>query len=193
MQDALRKEIRAKEREVRACGEAECPGADFDSMPYLTAVIRLEALRFHPAVFNMFRQAEGDDTIPLSKSIITTSDKILHQLPMPKGQKIVASIASYNRNTDIFGADAQTFNPNRCLMILELQCFLAEFLNNFEFSLTPKSRRIRRESCIMTMAPTVEGEVEKGSDSVDNSNCILRKWRENDRCSVYSAYTPVSF
>ncbi|PBK99863.1 hypothetical protein ARMGADRAFT_1008346 [Armillaria gallica] len=37
-----------------------------------------------------------------------------------------------------------------------------EVVNNFEFSLTKKSEWIRREACGI-MVPTVEGEMEKGS------------------------------
>lgn len=46
--------------------------------------------------------------------------------------------------------------------VLELQAFLVELIGTFEFSLTPESWKIRREGALV-MIPTVEGEVEKGS------------------------------
>jgi hypothetical protein len=46
--------------------------------------------------------------------------------------------------------------------ILELQAFLVELVNNFEFSLTPEAQRIRREACVV-MVPMIEGQVEKGA------------------------------
>ena len=46
--------------------------------------------------------------------------------------------------------------------VLELHAFITEVVNNFEFSLTKESQQIRRESCGI-MIPTVEGEIEKGS------------------------------
>lgn len=46
--------------------------------------------------------------------------------------------------------------------VLELQSFLVELINNFEFSLTPEAQMVRRESCFV-MAPTIEGQVEKGN------------------------------
>lgn len=46
--------------------------------------------------------------------------------------------------------------------VLELQAFLVELIGTFEFALTPESRKIRREGALV-MVPTVEGEIEKGS------------------------------
>lgn len=45
--------------------------------------------------------------------------------------------------------------------IIETQAFLVEIINRFECSLSEKATRIRRESCGI-VAPTVEGEVDKG-------------------------------
>ncbi|OAX40845.1 hypothetical protein K503DRAFT_570087 [Rhizopogon vinicolor AM-OR11-026] len=45
--------------------------------------------------------------------------------------------------------------------LTEIQAFLTEVVGKFEFALTEKSERIRREPC-MVMAPTVEGEVKNG-------------------------------
>ncbi|PBK74162.1 hypothetical protein ARMSODRAFT_1001117 [Armillaria solidipes] len=87
---------------VSVHGEAEFSGSEFDLMPYLAAIVKpqpQEALRFHSAVFNVFKQAECDDIIPLSNPIITASGKVLRDRPIPKGPKIIASIASYNRFT----------------------------------------------------------------------------------------------
>jgi hypothetical protein len=45
--------------------------------------------------------------------------------------------------------------------VIEIQAFLTEIVGKFEFTLTEKSERIRREACLV-MAPTLEGEVENG-------------------------------
>jgi len=42
-----------------------------------------------------------------------------------------------------------------------MQAFLTEIVGKFEFTVTDNSDRVRREACLV-MAPTVEGEVEKG-------------------------------
>jgi hypothetical protein len=46
--------------------------------------------------------------------------------------------------------------------VIEIQAFLTEIVGKFEFALTDKSERIRREACLSIMAPTLEGEVENG-------------------------------
>lgn len=46
--------------------------------------------------------------------------------------------------------------------VLEMQAFVVELLSHFEFSMTPEAYLIRREYCL-GMLPTIEGQVEKGS------------------------------
>jgi len=193
IQTKLRNEIRAMERKIRERGDSGFTAQDFEAMPYMNAVVK-ESLRFHPVVPNIHRQATKDDVLPLSKPIISTTGELLHELPIPKGTKIMASIAGYNRNTDIFGEDPHVFNPDRWLnssegkkgtsvgvyanlftfsgglracigwrfAVLELQAFLVEIISNFELSLDVPMEKIRREACTV-MVPTIEGQVEKGS------------------------------
>ncbi|KAK0434770.1 cytochrome P450 [Armillaria borealis] len=184
VQDQLRVEIREKERVIFARGDTEFSVQDLDSMPYLTAVVK-EVLRFNPIVYNIERVAAQDDVLPLSKPVILTIGKT--------GMFIIASVAGYNRNKSVWGDDAQVFDPahwfrgsaskevpigvygnlfsfagglKSCIgwrfAVLELHAFITEVVNNFEFSLTKESEQIRRENCGL-MAPTVEGEMEKGS------------------------------
>lgn len=51
----------------------------------------------NPAVYNLNRQAETDDIIPLSKPITTSSGEVINELAIPKGIKLILSIAGYNR------------------------------------------------------------------------------------------------
>lgn len=55
--------------------------------------------------------------------------------------------------------------PRACigwrLAVIETQIFLIEIISRFEVSLSEKATRIRKEACGV-VAPTVEGEVEKG-------------------------------
>jgi len=113
-QTRLREEIRAKEQSIRERGDVDFSIADMESMPYLQAVVR-EVLRFHPVVPHNFRQAGKDDVLPLSKPITLRSGKIVGEVPIPKGMRIVMSIAAYNRDKDIWGNDSHLFNPDRFL------------------------------------------------------------------------------
>ncbi|OJA11405.1 hypothetical protein AZE42_12467 [Rhizopogon vesiculosus] len=193
IQSRLREEIRAAEAVMHARGDTEFTITDFDAMPYATAFIK-EVLRFYPVAYSVYRCASQDDILPLSQPITTRFGKVIHELPVPKGTRIVASIAAYNQIKDLWGEDAHVFNPERWLngtatekkatpvgvysnlmtflggvrgcigwrfALIEMQVFLTEIVGKFEFALTEKAKRIRREAC-MVMTPTVEGEVEKG-------------------------------
>ena len=87
----------------------------------------------------LYRQAAVDDVLPLSKPITLTNGKIVNELPIPKGQKIIASVLAYNRlgsnsfslsvqvyelttfihlpfhtrNEEIFGIEPDVFRPER--------------------------------------------------------------------------------
>ncbi|KAH8827827.1 cytochrome P450 [Flagelloscypha sp. PMI_526] len=164
IQTCLRKEIHAAEARLHSHHQSHFTSADFEKMPLTQAVIK-EVLRFHPVVYHAHRKASQDEVLPLSRPIITTSGDVLYELPVPKGTKIVTSFAAYNRDKAIFGEDAhKTFRA--CLgwrfAVLELTCMLVELVSNFDFSPTPRSKRLRREACVL-MIPTVEGELDKGT------------------------------
>jgi hypothetical protein len=54
-------------------------------------------MRFHPALYQNYRQSADDDILPLSKPIKTKDGRTLSNLPIPKGMKVILSIAAYNR------------------------------------------------------------------------------------------------
>ncbi|KAJ3722183.1 cytochrome P450 [Lentinula guzmanii] len=193
LQRKLRAEIRASEKVAASRGDSELNIHDLESMPLLGATVK-ELLRYHPVAIHMFRMAHEDDVIPLSTPITTMTGEILTEIPVSKGTRTVISIPAYNRNKELFGEDAQIFNPYRWLepdhvkrgvslgpfanlatfsggtrscigwrfAIIEVQAFIVELLSNFEFSATPQIDKVRREAAIV-MVPTIEGEIEKGS------------------------------
>jgi len=114
VQTKLRHEIHEMERKIQSRGDTEFIATDFESMPYLTAVLK-ECLRFHPASYSTYREAAKDDVLPISKPIVTSSGKVITEIPIPKGLRMVTSINGYNRHKDVFGIDSHTFNPDRWL------------------------------------------------------------------------------
>ncbi|OJA15903.1 hypothetical protein AZE42_11499 [Rhizopogon vesiculosus] len=112
MQSRLRAEIRETEVAIHARGDTEFTVTDLDDMTYATAFIK-EVLRFHPVVYQVYRCANQDDVLPLSQPITTRLGKVIHELPVQKGTRIVVSVAAYNRNKDLWGDDAHVFNPER--------------------------------------------------------------------------------
>ncbi|KAJ7791744.1 cytochrome P450 [Mycena leptocephala] len=114
VQVKLRAEILAMEQTIRNRGDTEFTYADFEAMPYTIAVMK-ETFRFHPVSYNTMREAARDEVLPLSKPLVTRSGKTITEIPIAKDTIIVVSIAGYNRNTDVFGQDADVFNPERWL------------------------------------------------------------------------------
>ncbi|KAG6382002.1 cytochrome P450 [Boletus reticuloceps] len=114
VQSRLRTEIRETEAAIRARGDTQFTMADFDAMPFTSAVIK-EGLRYHPVVPHVHRIAGRDDVLPLSRPITTESGEVTNEIFVPKGTRIVASIAAYNRDTELWGDDAHEFNPDRWL------------------------------------------------------------------------------
>ncbi|KAK0489455.1 cytochrome P450 [Armillaria novae-zelandiae] len=192
IQQNLRREIHSTERTIRNNGRTEFTSTDLDSMPYLCAVVK-EILRYHPPVYNVTRISGQDDVLPLSKPITTTSGKILHELPIPKGLQIISSVAAYNRNKDIFGEDANEFKPERWLResVPNTTASLGVYGSLFTFTGGARScigwrfavlemqifliqlvgsfefsmagDKNIRREATLVMTPTTEGETEKGS------------------------------
>ncbi|KIK60887.1 hypothetical protein GYMLUDRAFT_244040 [Collybiopsis luxurians FD-317 M1] len=192
LQAKLRNEIQAMEETIADRGNSDFTLQDFEEMPLLVAMSK-ETLRYYPVAIHLYRTASEDDRLPLSKPIVGKSGKIITEIPIPKGTQVIGSIQAYNRNKDIFGEDSFEFNPNRwiegrvqtdtplgvyanlatfasgmrsCLgwrfTVAELQAFIVVLLRNFQLESTPKLAGIRRESAL-TMVPTIEGELDKGS------------------------------
>ncbi|KAK0442017.1 cytochrome P450 [Desarmillaria tabescens] len=138
-EDKLRAEIHSAETRLHERGETRFGLTDFDAMPYMLAVLK-ETLRFHPVAYNIFRVAGQDDVLPLSSPITTTSGKVLHELPIPKGVQIMSSVAACNRNKEVFGEDAHIFNPDRWLRESPKQkVALGVYAGLFTFSGGPRS------------------------------------------------------
>ncbi|KIK68917.1 hypothetical protein GYMLUDRAFT_34925 [Collybiopsis luxurians FD-317 M1] len=190
VQQKLREEIRVTERNL---GNRDFTAADYDNMPYLTAVVK-ESMRIHPALYQNYRQAARDEIIPLSTPITTTNGDTISELPVAKGTKLVLSIAAYNRNKEVFGEDADVYNPERwfrtsekkgptvgvygnlltfsagvrtCVgwrfALCEVQTLVVEIINNFELGPTQDLGRLRREACLV-MLPTLSGEEIQGEN-----------------------------
>ncbi|KAF8629180.1 hypothetical protein AX17_005765 [Amanita inopinata Kibby_2008] len=113
VQDRLRQEIRTTEMVIKARGDTDFAATDMENMPYLNAVLK-ESMRYHPALYQNYRQAVHDDILPLSKPI-ETSTGMINNIPIARGTKVILSIAAYHRNKEIFGEDADVYNPDRWL------------------------------------------------------------------------------
>lgn len=99
VQTRLREEIRANLPSFSSDeSDSSIDAAQIDSLPYLHAVCN-EVLRFHPSVPNTVRVAARDTTL-VGKHI-------------PKGTFFVISPEVVNHMEELWGPDANVFNPDR--------------------------------------------------------------------------------
>ncbi|KIY71261.1 PAH-inducible cytochrome P450 monooxygenase PC-PAH 1 [Cylindrobasidium torrendii FP15055 ss-10] len=129
-QEALRQEI--NEVIKRVGPEEPFSVHDYDGMALLNAVVK-EALRLHPILAAIPRQAEFDEIIPLSEPIITENGEKIYQIPVKKGQHIQCAAHGYNRNPVIWGPDAQEWNPKRWLNKPDMQYSVGVYGNTLSF------------------------------------------------------------
>ncbi|KAK7031127.1 hypothetical protein VNI00_013735 [Paramarasmius palmivorus] len=168
-QERLYQEI----KHVREQKGEELTANDFDSMPFLHAVIK-EALRIHPVVARLIREAEQDDVIPLAHPIISASGEMISEVPVAKGQRIWVSIIGYNYLKEVWGEDADEWNPDRHLgvkrpttlgvygnLVHELQVITALLVESFQFSMPP-GVDIDMYAASAFTSPVVKGKVKEG-------------------------------
>ncbi|KAJ6546674.1 cytochrome P450 [Mycena vulgaris] len=86
----------------------------YDSMPLLNAFIK-ETLRLYPAVAVEDRVALADAVIPMTEDIKTSTEEVITQIPVRKGQLVTLAIASFQRLESFWGADSHEFKPQRWL------------------------------------------------------------------------------
>jgi len=182
-QNVVREEIKATRAQATQRGDYGMSVADVDSMKYLLALMK-ETLRYYPIVHALVRSAGRDDIIPLATPQTTKTGETLTGIPVSKGQRVMVSIAAYNRLTSVWGEDADVWRPQRFLegaendqkttfgvianvsglrscigwrfAMIEMQAILIELIENFEFSPPPGNVEIIRGPTGI-MSPMVKG------------------------------------
>ncbi|KAI3602247.1 cytochrome p450 [Moniliophthora roreri] len=174
-QERLFQEI--KDTRNKTGNEGDLTVNDYDSMPFLNAVIKIyvlqEAMRLHPIVSTLLRQADVDDVIPLQYPIVSASGEILSEIPVVKEQRIMVSVSAYNRLKEVWGEDADEWNPSRFLdtkrqttlgvfgnLVHEIQAVVSGLVEAFEFSPPPGVQIIRIQ--VGFTVPAIRGKVEEG-------------------------------
>ncbi|KZT63987.1 cytochrome P450 [Daedalea quercina L-15889] len=111
-QSKMREEIALVRDRVSQRGDDEFTVADLDSMSFVIAGMK-EAMRLHPIVYTMVRNAERDDVIPLSKPVRDVNGNVISEIPVSKDTIISLSLCGYNRLPEVWGKDARMWNPYR--------------------------------------------------------------------------------
>lgn len=112
-QARLTQEVKAHATHLAATG-AELTVQDLETLPLLNATIQ-ETLRLLPILPAVHREAYADDVLPLSRPLQTTDGRTVSQLAVGKGQHVLLNFIAFNRDPDVWGADADYFNPERWL------------------------------------------------------------------------------
>ncbi|KAN0136054.1 cytochrome P450 [Lactarius tabidus] len=171
---------------ARSTGE-EFSITDLNSMAYTLATLK-ESMRLDPIIWIIARIATRDDVLPLAFPITTKSGEQLTSIPVRKGTPIDISPGAYNRHPDIWGEDANEWNPERFLdpqrefgeassgigvfgnvgtraciawqfAVLEMQVIILTLLENFEFSLPPQTEKTKIDrKPCHLMMPMAKGE-----------------------------------
>ncbi|TFY76330.1 hypothetical protein EWM64_g7683 [Hericium alpestre] len=133
-QAKIRDEIAVARERLASRGETDFSVADLEGMTAMQAAIK-ESLRLHPIVWQFMRVAAQDDVLPLALAITTNSGKTISDIPIPKGQNIIISVCSYNRLPEIWGEDADRWNPERFMHLdKKKQIPLGVYSNLMNFS-----------------------------------------------------------
>ncbi|KAI0666538.1 PAH-inducible cytochrome P450 monooxygenase PC-PAH 4 [Trametes maxima] len=133
-QTRLRRDVREAHARVNARGDADFTVEDLDGIPSLVNAIK-ETLRMHPNAALLPRVATKDDVIPLAYPIVTTTGEVVSEIPVSKGHVIVASFATYQRLPEVWGEDADVWNPDRfSRMDVGKQTNVGVFANLMSFS-----------------------------------------------------------
>ncbi|KAH9854395.1 PAH-inducible cytochrome P450 monooxygenase PC-PAH 1 [Lenzites betulinus] len=111
-QSKMREEVRAIRARVAERGDSDFSVSDLDAMTYVLAGMK-EVLRLHPIVYGLVRESTRDDVLPLSTPITSTTGEVMDEIPIPKGTTCAISIWAYNRLPQVWGPDADEFNPHR--------------------------------------------------------------------------------
>jgi len=70
-------------------------------------------MRLNPVLGQTFRTSRVDDVLPLATPVRGTDGKMHSEIAVSSGTLIVIDVASSNRRKDVWGEDAEIFNPER--------------------------------------------------------------------------------
>ncbi|KAI0086779.1 cytochrome P450 [Irpex rosettiformis] len=108
VQERLRAEI------IDARGGQDIPYDQLVQLPYLDAVCK-ETLRMYPPTPIAFKQAQREVVVPLAFPIRDVNGKEQQQILIPKGTMVFIGIQAANRYKEVWGDDADEWNPDRWL------------------------------------------------------------------------------
>jgi cytochrome P450 len=106
-------EMQRRLREELLTVHDEEPSLDvLNSLPFFEKVVR-ESLRLDPPVPEFMREAATDVVLPLATPVRGADGTPITAIPMRKGDHVMISPINANRRKDIWGDDAEIYDPDR--------------------------------------------------------------------------------
>lgn len=99
-------------RDLSAIDRAEPSLEMLDKVPLLENVIR-EGLRLDCPIPEISREATADTVLPLSEPVVGSDGTVFTSIPLRKGAWVVEAVGEIHMNKDIWGEDAEVFDPDR--------------------------------------------------------------------------------
>ncbi|TXT09601.1 uncharacterized protein COLE_03535 [Cutaneotrichosporon oleaginosum] len=110
---ALHKDVQDRLRAECQAVPTDRPSMDeINALPFLDQCVH-ESLRFDNPVASTIREAVSDQVIPLSEPVMGRDGKMMSEIHVKKGTTIFLPIMNVNRSKEIWGEDADKFNPDR--------------------------------------------------------------------------------
>lgn len=104
--------IQARLRDELMAVPDEPSAEELDAIPYLDRFVR-ELLRLEPPLPQVVRTASEDTVIPLGEPVTGRDGSTMTEVRVDKGTDFVVPINLVNRLPEIWGPDADTFDPDR--------------------------------------------------------------------------------
>ncbi|KAI0794683.1 cytochrome P450 [Fomes fomentarius] len=135
----IREEIRAARARVDERGDSDLSLEELDGMKMMLAAIKdihpQETLRFHAIAYHLWRVAAQDDAIPLSDPVVGIDGTVINEILISAGQAVTISICGYDRLRQVWGEDADDWNPERFSRIdMDKQVKIGVYSNLMSFS-----------------------------------------------------------
>ncbi|EKM51227.1 uncharacterized protein PHACADRAFT_213095 [Phanerochaete carnosa HHB-10118-sp] len=173
-QAKMREEIRVTRGRLRAHGAQDFSVEDLEGMPLVSSCLK-ETLRFHPPLYHVFRATAADDVIPLAQPVRTASGRYVTEVPVAAGQQILFSVCAYQRLPEVWGEDADVWNPMRFVDgTLERQSKLGLYANLMAFAGGVRGCLGWRFSIVETLAVIVELVEHFRLEPTDDTAKIMR-------------------
>ncbi|WOO83299.1 Cytochrome P450 monooxygenase FUM15 [Vanrija pseudolonga] len=163
---------------------------ELHALSYLDSVVH-EVLRYDPPLPQVVRMCVQDTIVPLSQPVKGVDGKLMSEIAVSKGTEFVIPINEINRSKEVWGPDADKFNPDRferapgatvpgvwgnlvtfnagphnCMgyrfALAEIKVMLFVLLRNYTLEALPSNPRIERRGQGFVQRPFVVGEEDKG-------------------------------